>query len=317
MDMEADLGIDSIKRVEILGAMQEKYPQLPSVDAAALSDMHTLQQIIDAFSGLEPSTSKVLESSAPEEDTVDLEVSSLPRGYINLKALPLPDRLSAKSPKGTFTLLTDDGTGLTTGLAANLLSEGHTVAILSLAGISPTGKQTLPAGVDRLELKDNSESTLIEALDNLKNKHGRISVLIHLDPTSVENSNLSSHEQSIVKTVFLLAKHAAGDLANSASNGFSAFMTVTHLDGQFGLSQSNSADPVSGGLFGLTKTVSLEWDGVYCRSIDLKPGLDEKASAEIIINELYDSNHLLTETGYTGLDRFTLVVDQPEMEGAA
>ena len=27
MDMEADLGIDSIKRVEILGAMQEKYPE--------------------------------------------------------------------------------------------------------------------------------------------------------------------------------------------------------------------------------------------------------------------------------------------------
>ncbi|MGB7445286.1 MAG: beta-ketoacyl synthase N-terminal-like domain-containing protein, partial [Coleofasciculaceae cyanobacterium] len=29
MDMEADLGIDSIKRVEILGALQEQYPQLP------------------------------------------------------------------------------------------------------------------------------------------------------------------------------------------------------------------------------------------------------------------------------------------------
>ncbi|MHC5719517.1 MAG: phosphopantetheine-binding protein, partial [Nostoc sp.] len=29
MDMEADLGIDSIKRVEILGALQEMYPNLP------------------------------------------------------------------------------------------------------------------------------------------------------------------------------------------------------------------------------------------------------------------------------------------------
>ncbi len=33
MDMEADLGIDSIKRVEILGAMQTQFPDLPKVDA--------------------------------------------------------------------------------------------------------------------------------------------------------------------------------------------------------------------------------------------------------------------------------------------
>ncbi len=30
MDLEADLGIDSIKRVEILGALQEKLPDSPS-----------------------------------------------------------------------------------------------------------------------------------------------------------------------------------------------------------------------------------------------------------------------------------------------
>lgn len=30
MDIEADLGIDSIKRVEILGALLELYPDLPS-----------------------------------------------------------------------------------------------------------------------------------------------------------------------------------------------------------------------------------------------------------------------------------------------
>ena len=50
MDMEADLGIDSIKRVEILGAMQEKYPELPQADAAVLAELHTLQQIMDSFS---------------------------------------------------------------------------------------------------------------------------------------------------------------------------------------------------------------------------------------------------------------------------
>ncbi len=316
MDMEADLGIDSIKRVEILGAMQEKFPELPSVEAAALSEMHTLQQIIDAFSGLDLAAGKNQENNSQNDEIASLEESPLPRGYVNLKAIPLPDRLNVNLPKETFTLLTNDGTGLTPNVALNLIREGHKVAVLRLAGISPNGSQPLPDGIDSIDLKDNSETTLTEALNSLKSKHGRISVLIHLDPTRAGNSSLSAHEQTILKSVFLLAKHVAGDLSESALKGFSAFMTVTHLDGQFGLSQDNSSDPVSGGLFGLTKTVSLEWDDVFCRAVDLKPGLDDKTSAEMVVNELYDPNRLLTETGYTELDRFTLVVEQPVVEGA-
>ena len=44
MDMEADLGIDSIKRVEIMGAMQERYPDLPKAEASALAELHTLSR---------------------------------------------------------------------------------------------------------------------------------------------------------------------------------------------------------------------------------------------------------------------------------
>ena len=49
MDMEADLGIDSIKRVEILGAMQEQYPELPTIEAEQLATLRTLEQIVGAF----------------------------------------------------------------------------------------------------------------------------------------------------------------------------------------------------------------------------------------------------------------------------
>jgi len=47
MDMEADLGIDSIKRVEIVGAVREMYPQLPKMDADTFGELHSLAQIID------------------------------------------------------------------------------------------------------------------------------------------------------------------------------------------------------------------------------------------------------------------------------
>ncbi|MCE9781727.1 phosphopantetheine-binding protein, partial [Shewanella algae] len=47
MDMEADLGIDSIKRVEILGTVQDQLPELPPLDAATLNECRTLGQIVD------------------------------------------------------------------------------------------------------------------------------------------------------------------------------------------------------------------------------------------------------------------------------
>jgi acyl carrier protein len=51
MDMEADLGIDSIKRVEILGAMQDRYPELPAVNPEALAELRTLGQIVEHMQG--------------------------------------------------------------------------------------------------------------------------------------------------------------------------------------------------------------------------------------------------------------------------
>ena len=57
MDMEADLGIDSIKRVEILSALQDRRPELPEIDAEALTELRTLGQIVD-FMGEERSAEK-------------------------------------------------------------------------------------------------------------------------------------------------------------------------------------------------------------------------------------------------------------------
>ena len=49
MDLESDLGIDSIKRVEILAAIEEKVPGLPKVAPDQLGSLRTLGQIVEAF----------------------------------------------------------------------------------------------------------------------------------------------------------------------------------------------------------------------------------------------------------------------------
>ncbi|MBA3898896.1 MAG: acyltransferase domain-containing protein [Bacteroidetes bacterium] len=54
MDLESGLGIDSIKRVEILSALQEEFPALKSVDKAKLAAMNTLAEILDFSKSTSP-----------------------------------------------------------------------------------------------------------------------------------------------------------------------------------------------------------------------------------------------------------------------
>ncbi len=54
MDLEGDLGIDSIKRVEILAAVDERVPALPKVDRARLGAMRTLAEIVAALGSAVP-----------------------------------------------------------------------------------------------------------------------------------------------------------------------------------------------------------------------------------------------------------------------
>jgi acyl transferase domain-containing protein len=51
MDLEAELGIDSIKQVEILSALREKLPGLPELDPAALARYRTIRMIAELLGG--------------------------------------------------------------------------------------------------------------------------------------------------------------------------------------------------------------------------------------------------------------------------
>jgi acyl transferase domain-containing protein/NAD(P)-dependent dehydrogenase (short-subunit alcohol dehydrogenase family) len=50
MDLESDLGIDSIKRVQILAAVRESRPDLPEVDAPTMAGLRTLGSILNHLS---------------------------------------------------------------------------------------------------------------------------------------------------------------------------------------------------------------------------------------------------------------------------
>ena len=86
-------------------------------------------------------------------------------------------------------------------------------------------------------------------------------------------------------------------------------MVVVRMDGEFGLGNRIDFDPISGGLFGLVKTLNLEWESVFCRAVDISPELDNENAIRRIIAELHDPNRLITEVAYNPQERSTLVVE--------
>ncbi|HHJ07485.1 MAG TPA: SDR family NAD(P)-dependent oxidoreductase [Anaerolineae bacterium] len=224
---------------------------------------------------------------------------------VRLKTLPLPDFMEFSLPEGHICLLTDDGTQTSAALAQLLLERGWQVAVLAFPQAIVPAQSSLPAGVSRITLNDMSESHLQQRLAEISADVGPVGAFIHLSPTS----NQAGAAKAILKHIFLIAKHLKPSLDEAAQQGRACFLTAARLDGALGLSGDLEFNPVDGGLFGLTKTLNLEWPGVFCRAVDLHPGLTPQDAAQYLLAELHDPNRLLLETGYGNQGRVTLTVE--------
>ncbi|MBE9527566.1 MAG: acyltransferase domain-containing protein, partial [Proteobacteria bacterium] len=86
MNMEADLGIDSIKRVEILGAMTSKFPEMPELDQNDLAEMQTLKEIVDYVEEKSGATPNIAAVAAPTTASVPsgLDSAAIKQGMLEI-----------------------------------------------------------------------------------------------------------------------------------------------------------------------------------------------------------------------------------------
>ncbi|MBG1267074.1 type I polyketide synthase [Nostoc sp. WHI] len=312
MDMEADLGIDSIKRVEILGAMQEMYPNLPKPNIEELGELRTIGQIVDYLQQLAGGEKKKSEPEFVQQQPPELE-HNIQRHPVKLRSLPQPDYLDFTLPEGHIGLITDDGSLTTYKLTESLIEKGWKVVVVSFPQSLIAQQAPLPTGVTRVTLANLTEEHLQQQLQAIASHCGAIGAFIHLHPVFVTNHTGTipylEQEKAIVKHIFLMAKHLKPSLNEAARHGRSCFCTVAHLDGAFGLEYKVNFGAIGAGLFGLTKTLRWEWPKVFTRAIDLSPRLDAKQSVQNIIAELDDPNLYISEVGYGSQGRVTIIAD--------
>ncbi len=131
MDMEAELGIDSIKRVEILAAVQERAPGLPEVDAGRMGALRTLGEIVEYMrsllegAGASPPAEAPAAAAQPSASAKAV-IEGPPLGRYALELVSAPAigfaRAGLRAPGGIA--VTDDGGGVGAALVAALLRRG-------------------------------------------------------------------------------------------------------------------------------------------------------------------------------------------------
>ena len=236
------------------------------------------------------------------------------RRVVQTQALPQPALLERELDSQYICVLTDDGGALTIQLARTLQARQWRVVILSFPKLVVTPRVVMPPDIDHERLEDMGDDSLESQLSHIAKTYGPIGALVHLTPLDVTVASA----RAILKQVFLMAKYLKPSINQAAETGYGCFVTVTRLDGALGtrpaLADPTAPMPINGGLLGLTKSLNLEWNQVFCRGIDLSPDLDVQVSVEAIVAELYDPNRRVTEVGYGEYGRVTLVA-QPDREG--
>ncbi|MGI3018027.1 SDR family NAD(P)-dependent oxidoreductase [Shewanella algae] len=319
MDMEADLGIDSIKRVEILGTVQDKLPELPLLDAASLSECHTLGQIIDCFAGSSAEHAAEPLTQTDEMPNTQPSLALPPHSGVSLKKLPAADRFSGASAEALFAanscaLLLDDGHNAGV-LAKKLTDSGISVTLVRPAATD--SQSALDSKLPILTLASNDDAGVKALIAGLKQQ---VAIYIHLQPQLPREQleelmplNITAKTQ--VQLSFLFAKHLSPTW-QAPTKGRRAFITVARMDGQLGFS-GQPCELNQSALFGLTKTLAQEWPQVHCRALDLAPELDASALASQVMDALYSPSQDPLEWGKSAAGRVTLVATSADDQIAA
>jgi acyl transferase domain-containing protein/NAD(P)-dependent dehydrogenase (short-subunit alcohol dehydrogenase family) len=268
MQLDADLGIDSIKRVEILSALQDRLPEAPVVGPDQLGALRTLRQIAE-FLEFRPLAAEhpLSAGEIPAPKTADRVAAN---GHASLPAsepkspvhclIPTavvvagPDhRDRLKLPAGAWFCVAGEASPLTEAVRDRLLRQGLHVELATPSQPAPTAFPKELAG------------------------------LIVLAPVPG-----TGPDHAFVKWSFAVTRSAAAQLRRSGGNQGAVFATVSRLDGSFAL--GTVADPsasASGSLAALAKTAHAEWPEVSCKAIDLDPSLaSNEEAADRIVEEV-------------------------------
>ncbi|MCU1257565.1 MAG: beta-ketoacyl synthase, partial [Bryobacterales bacterium] len=280
LDLEAELGVDSIKRVEIFGALQTA-SMLPAgqIEMESLSKLKTLRLIVDAITAApneELAGAPGLNATQQIQTSFEAHTDAQQLSRMVPRVVDAPNRGAGVDPESIGTvLITDDGLGVAQALSGRLSGLG--IASEIVAAIRPNG---LPQG------------------------RRSIGALIHLAPLGSVNAN-EAEEIDVeldrdLRSLFQLLKELSPQLSRGT------VLAATALGGTFAIdSDEVNYRPLSASVVGLMKTLQREWPEASVKTLDFAQGQPADKIAAVLVDELLTRGGAV-EVGYSNGRRKTI-----------
>ncbi|MCO6437632.1 MAG: acyltransferase domain-containing protein [Phycisphaerae bacterium] len=295
LDLEADLGIDSIKRIEILGTLQNS-SVLPGEssggDMESLARLSTLRAIVD-----------FVEQHAGGNGSVQSAAPAIAEGGASTR--PFDDAATGRAgpPRMLVKMVEADG-----GNTAVDPSAGSVVILGSDRGTGEEVRSRLVAAgreAEYLTLDDVDEKAAVERIEAIRRRLGRVGTLVILagDIGSRKSGTAADAAFTIeepLTTVFLIVKTLEGDLRDGGT-----ILAATRMGGTLGFQgvEGDRSTALTGAAIGgLVKSLAREWGGTRCRVVDFKPDASAQVIADALIREWQTDDDRL-EVGYDGQRR--------------
>jgi acyl transferase domain-containing protein/acyl carrier protein len=284
MALEADLGIDSIKRVEILSAVQERIPALPDVETATMATLVTLQEIVDYLQGLMG-----------------------PAGHNGRSAMPPP------TPNDTSV-----GDRVPFELAGAAIARHAVRAIAAPAsGMGMPGLYTA-ANVELVATQD-AQQLMADALAAILRTHG-IAATVVTEPSAdaeavihlggLRRTATRDDTLSVNRVVFADAQRVAAKFQEHGG----VYITVQDTGGTFGLLTEPGQRAWAGGIAALAKTAAQEWPKAQVKAIDVAVEQQSPITvAELLAQEILAGGAELEVGLGSSHGRVTIVADATQV----
>lgn len=324
LNLESDLGIDSIKRVEIVGEFGRRVVRSHGVALhdviAQVTSAKTLRTIVDTTRtlidlALAPLVATSGNSTLEPQQPTDERPQDLPRFVFAIEDAPLPTTAHHVGADD-LVVVTDDGLGIAGRVAETLRAAGAHVALLGRTAGDRDGAYEL---VDDL----TDVGVVLERLEAMRVRHARpISGILHLLPLRDRSTlvRVAPHQAAEDETRSLLhiIRGAASDLRQAGASGRGWVIAATAMGGTFGTQRNGDDWPFGhGAIGGFMKTLADEWPQVRCKLVDLE--LDRPSlMAERLVAEIECASDFV-EVGWEGSRRATVVpvrAPLPECDGA-
>lgn len=274
-DLEAELGVDSIKRVEILTLLQKSLPAEGGAWFRTQLDRFTrvksLGKLIDAVMAGMPAAGTNVEVASPATAP-----GGCPRFVMTAADAPLPPR--QRRVEGLH-IVTEDPLGVAPRVVAMLRERGANAYLL------------------KREEWESGEA-LERRVGVLRHVHGTVHGVIHLAPLGLDWNDEPAlwHEATDVaaRSFFRLLQLCASDFEEAS--GQPRVLAATRLGGAWGR-DSMSGSPAAGAVHGLVRTLESEYPRVRGNVIDFDDALPPEEIAARIVDELV-AEEIAAEVGY-------------------